>query len=105
MCIAVIETLIENKDEIVLDAANNVFVGPNNYFKIVVDSFDGNVIKAWHFEGPNGEKSGNLAEFAHGKHLDALINAVPNATTRFHYEKLAPKALERFIVQKSAVAQ
>lgn len=71
--------MLENKEEIVLDAANNVLVGPNGYFKIVVDDFDGQTINAWHWEGPNGEISDNLASFSNGRHLDAIINR-PNST-------------------------
>ena len=36
--------MLENKDEIVLDKTNNVFVGPHEYFRLVVDSFDGKTI-------------------------------------------------------------
>ncbi len=65
--------MIANKDAIVLDSTNNVFVGPNQYFKIVIDSFDGTTIKAWHFEDPQGNKSANLAGSAKGKHIDLLV--------------------------------
>lgn len=91
-----IESLLENKEEIVLDAANNVFVGPENYFKIVIDSFDGKTIKAWHVEGPKGEKSSNLAAFSKGQHLDALINK-SNGTVSAFYTKFAPDALLHFL--------
>ena len=43
--------MIANKEAIVLDGgANNVFVGPDNQFKIVIDEFDGTTVKAWHVE-------------------------------------------------------
>ena len=29
--------MLENKDEIELDKTNNVFVGPHEYFKVVLD--------------------------------------------------------------------
>lgn len=58
----------------VLDSTNNVFVGPEGYFKIVIDEFDGENIKAWHFEDVEGNKSVNLAGFANGQHIDLLAN-------------------------------
>jgi len=53
--------MLVNAQPIEFDSANNVFVGPNKYFRIVIDSFDGKTIKAWHFEDPKGNKTGNLA--------------------------------------------
>ncbi len=79
-----------------LDATNNVLVGPEGYFKIVIDDFDGKTLKAWHFEGPNGEKSSNLASFAKGQHLDALIN-VANGTVSAYFTKFAPKTILNFL--------
>ena len=38
-----------------------MFVGPNKHFSIVVDEFDGKIVKAWHIENSKGEKSPNLA--------------------------------------------
>ena len=45
-----------------------MFVGPNKHFSIVVDEFDGKIVKAWHIENSKGEKSPNLATRAGGKH-------------------------------------
>lgn len=67
--------MIENTEEIVLDNANNVFVGPNGYFKIVVDQFDGMTLQAWHLEDSKGNRTWNLADRAKGKHIDLLVNA------------------------------
>ena len=47
-----------------MDSANNVFVGPNGYFKIVIDDFDGTKVNAWHFEDAEGNKSVNLAKLS-----------------------------------------
>lgn len=69
-----IEGMLENDKQIVLDAANNVFVGPNGYFKVVIDKFDGKTIKAWHVEDAKGNSTGNLAARAGGKNVDLLIN-------------------------------
>lgn len=97
-CTAIIETVIENTNEIVLDAANNVLVGPDGYFKIVIDEFDGNTIQAWHFEGPKGGASSNLADMSNGKHLDALIN-INNSSVRDLFNEIAPTAILRFLPQ------
>lgn len=66
---------IENTEEIVLDNANNVLVGPDGYFKVVIDEIDGNIVKAWHLEDSKGNVSGNLANRAKGKNIDLLVNA------------------------------
>ncbi len=58
----------------VLDSASNVFAGPEGYFKVVIDDFDGNRIKAWHFEDAEGNKSPNLSGFANGRHIDLIAN-------------------------------
>lgn len=58
----------------VLDSANNVFVGPDGYFKVVIDDFDGTKINAWHFEDNEGNKSVNLAKLSTGGHIDLLAN-------------------------------
>ena len=73
-----------------------MFVGPEGYFKIVIDDFDGSTIKAWHFEGPKGEKSSNLASFAKGKHLDALIN-IGNSTVKGFFTKYATTAILNYL--------
>ena len=51
-----------------------MFAGPENYFRIVIDSFDGKQVKAWHFEDADGNKSPNLASFAKGHNIDLLAN-------------------------------
>ena len=80
------ELFLENKEEIVLDAKNNVITGPEGYFKVVIDDFDGTTVKAWHFEDAAGNKSGNLAGFAKGKHIDLVANFVDNgALGKFGY--------------------
>lgn len=75
--------MLENKDEIVLDATNNVFVGPDEYFKVVIDEFDGQVVKAWHVEDVNGNKTPNLAERAQGKHIDLMLNVKNRTVAHF----------------------
>ncbi len=67
--------MIENTEEIVLDSANNVLVGPDGYFKVVIDKIDGNVLKAWHLEDSKGNATWNLAGRAKGKNIDLLVNA------------------------------
>ncbi|CDX04456.1 hypothetical protein DesLBE_2225 [Desulfitobacterium sp. LBE] len=75
--------MLENKDEIVLDATNNVFVGPDEYFKVVIDEFDGQVVKAWHVEDVNGNKTPNLAERAQGKNIDLMLNVKNRTVAHF----------------------
>ena len=67
--------MIENKEEIILDNANNVLVGPDNYFKVIIDEMDSNVVKAWHLEDSKGNQTLNLADRAKGKNIDLLVNA------------------------------
>ncbi len=69
-----IEGMLENDKQIVLDAANNVFVGPNGYFKVVIDKFDGKSVQAWHVEDAKGNSTGNLAARSGGKNIDLLVN-------------------------------
>jgi polyhydroxyalkanoate synthesis regulator phasin len=76
------ELMLENKDPIELDSANNVFVGPNNYFKIVIDDFDGTTVKAWHLEDSQGNKTENLAQ-GEGKHIDVLVSRANNTVGEF----------------------
>ena len=49
-----------------------MFVGPNKHFSIVVDEFDGKIVKAWHIENSKGEKSPNLAT-APRQHIDLVV--------------------------------
>ena len=90
--------MIENKDQIVLDATNNVLVGPDGYFKIVIDAFDGKTIQAWHIEGPGGVKSSNLAELNDGPHLDAIVHRA-NGTVGGLYTEMAPARLLQYLPQ------
>ena len=63
-----------------------MFVGPEGYFKVVIDDFDGKKVNAWHFEDADGNKSGNLAGFANGAHIDLVANFVDNgALGKFGY--------------------
>ncbi|AGA68394.1 hypothetical protein Desdi_0871 [Desulfitobacterium dichloroeliminans LMG P-21439] len=75
--------MLENKDEIVLDSTNNVFVGPDEYFKVVIDEFDGQVVKSWHVEDVNGNKTPNLADRAQGKNIDLMINVKNRTVAHF----------------------
>ena len=71
-CYQLNELIIDNKDPIVLDEKNPVFVGPDGYFKIVIDDFDGEAVNAWHIEDSEGKKTPNLAEYAR-KNLDVIV--------------------------------
>jgi hypothetical protein len=90
--------LVANREPIELDSTNNVFVGPNNYFKIVIDSFDGKSIKAWHFEDPKGNKSKNLAAASKGRHIDLLVTKNNNRTIAQFVNRMA----NRFYVENEA---
>lgn len=73
-----------------------MIVGPDGYFKIVVDSFDGTAIQAWHVEGPDGSKSPNLAVQNNGAHLDAIVNTA-NGTVRAFYNGMAAERLTQYL--------
>ncbi|MEW6661125.1 MAG: transcription factor [Bacillota bacterium] len=75
--------MLENDQEIILDSTNNVFVGPDGYFKIVIDEFDGQTVKAWHVEDAKGNKTRNLADRAKGKHVDVMINSSNRTVSHF----------------------
>ena len=64
------EVVIENKDAIVLDAKNNTFTGPEGYFKVVIDEFDGTTVKAWHMEDKEGNKTPDLSNRRSGKNVN-----------------------------------
>lgn len=53
-------TMIVNKEPIVLTKENNVYNGPEGYFKIVIDDVQGDKVLAWHLEDKNGAKSVTL---------------------------------------------
>ncbi len=75
--------MIANREAIVLDGgANNVFVGPNGQFKIVIDEFDGTTVKAWHVETAKA-KTGNLATRAEGKNIDLVVSKACRSTVHF----------------------
>ena len=75
--------MVANREAIVLDSANNVFVGPNGYFKVVIDSFDGTAVQAWHVEDPKGNKTGNLAGSARGRNIDLLLTRSNRTVAHF----------------------
>lgn len=95
--------MLENKDEIVLDATNNVFVGPDKYFKVVIDQFDGQVVKGWHVEDAKGNKTPNLVDRAKGKNIDLLVNVknrtVDHFVSRYHVDLLSEQQAQ---IQKLA---
>lgn len=97
--------MLENKDEIVLDATNNVFVGPDKFFKVVIDEFDGQVVKAWHVEDIKGNKTPNLADRAKGKNIDLMVNVnnrtVDHFVSRYHVELLSEQQTQ---IQKLSTA-
>ena len=51
-----------------------MFVGPNKHFSIVIDEFDGKIVKAWHIENSKGEKSPNLATRSGGRSTAHFIS-------------------------------
>ena len=87
--------MIENQEEIVLDSANNVLVGPNDYFKVVIDEFDGTTVKAWHLEDSKGNVTMNLAERGKGKHIDLLVNVRCRTVTQFFSRMMVPLLIEQ----------
>ena len=78
-----IEGMLENDQPIVLDAANNVFVGPNGYFKIVIDKMEADKVLAWHLEDAAGQSTGNLAARAKGRNVDLLVNKNNRTVSHF----------------------
>ena len=64
-----------------------MFAGPEKYFRVVIDSFNGTDIKAWHFEDADGNKSPNLASFAKGRHIDLLANLENKTISPFALRK------------------
>jgi hypothetical protein len=67
------EVMLENRETIELDATDNRFSGPEGYFSIVIDDFDGEVVQAWHFEDATGETTDNLV-WGDGSHIDLLVS-------------------------------
>lgn len=60
-----------------------MFVGPNDYFKVVVDEFDGTTIKGWHIEDKTGAKTPNLATRSQGLNMDAVVGFACRSTQHF----------------------
>jgi hypothetical protein len=83
-CYMLNEFILDNAQPIILDEKNNVFEGPNKYFKIVVDDFDGEKINAWHIEDRTGTKTANLAEYPRNN-LDVMAGV--NGTTETFLRK------------------
>jgi hypothetical protein len=77
-CYMLNELILANKEPIILDADHRVWTGPEGYFRIVVDDFDGEAINAWHIEDVEGRSTPNLAEYARNN-LDAMVGV--NGTT------------------------
>ena len=50
---------------------------------IVIDEFDGKIVKAWHIENSKGEKSPNLATRSGGKHIDLVVGKACRSTAHF----------------------
>ena len=83
-CYMLNEFILDNAKPIILDEKNNVAWGPNKYFKIVVDDFDGEKINAWHIEDKTGMKTPNLAEYPRNN-LDVMAGI--NGTTETFLRK------------------
>jgi hypothetical protein len=61
----------------VLDADHPVYEGPEGYFKIVIDDFDGEAINSWHIETVyKGKtyKTPNMAEFKRNN-IDVMVGS------------------------------
>jgi hypothetical protein len=83
-CYMLNEFILDNAEPIILSEKNNVFSGPNGYFKIVVDDFDGEKINAWHIEDSTGKRTPNLAEYPRNN-LDVMAGI--NGTTETFLRK------------------
>lgn len=83
-CYMLNEFILDNAKPIVLDEKNNVLMGPDGYFKIVVDDFDGEKINDWHIEDRTGMKTPNLAEYPRNN-LDVMAGV--NGTTETFLRK------------------
>jgi hypothetical protein len=80
-CYQLNEILLTNSEPIVLDNEHPVYEGPEGYFRIVIDDFDGEAINFWHIETDyqgKTHKTPNLAEFKR-KNIDVLVGV--NGTT------------------------
>jgi hypothetical protein len=89
-CYMLNEFIIDNPKPIILDAKNPTYTGPDGYFKIVIDDFDGEKIQAWHMEDKTGWKTPNLAELARNN-IDVMVGV--NGTTEHFLRKTLLKRL------------
>ncbi len=83
-CYMLNEFIIDNPEPIILDAKHPTYTGPEGYFKIVIDDFDGEKIQAWHIEDKDGRKSPNLAELPRNN-VDVMVGV--NGTTEHFLRK------------------
>ncbi len=83
-CYMLNEFILDNPEPIILDAKHPIYTGPEGYFKIVIDDFDGERIQAWHIEDKDGHKSDNLAELPRNN-VDVLVGV--NGTTEHFLRK------------------
>ena len=83
-CYMLNEFILDNPESIILDAKNPTYTGPEGYFKIVIDDFDGEKIQAWHMEDKTGWKTPNLAELARNN-VDVMVGV--NGTTEHFLRK------------------
>jgi hypothetical protein len=83
-CYMLNEFIMDNAEPIVLDAKHPTYTGPEGFFKIVIDDFDGEKIQAWHIEGKEGHRSPNLAELARNN-VDLMVGV--NGTTEHFLRK------------------
>ena len=86
-----------NKDEIVLDAGNNVFKGPKGYLNLVIDDVKGDAVK-FHLETAKGAKSlvftkkGNVdLLLGQGRAQKDIMRDLNHATEREMYRQLKMK--------------
>jgi hypothetical protein len=87
-------TMFYNKDEIVLDARNNVFKGPKGYLNLVIDNVKGDAVK-FHLETGKGAKSlvftkkGNVdLLLGQGRAQKDIMRDLNHATEREMYRQL-----------------
>lgn len=83
-CYMLNEFVMDNPEPIILDAKNPTYTGPEGFFKIVIDDFDGEKIQAWHIEDKDGQRSPNLAELARNN-VDVMVGV--NGTTEHFLRK------------------
>ncbi len=79
-----------------------MLAGPENYFKVIIDSFDGKKVNAWHFEDAEGNRSPNLASFAGGAHIDLVANFENKSIGSFG-NRTAQQALKKDLEQRGFV--